>query len=75
MKSIIVAALALLLTGCASFGAQWENRASCSPQGDKLYFHSIYWRFGVTSFVTEEDSRALCTSSERPAEKPSRPPK
>jgi hypothetical protein len=50
----------LLLSGCASLGPQFENRASCAPDGSRLYFHSLYWRFGLTSFVSEEDSRQFC---------------
>ncbi len=57
IAALVVAAAAL--SGCATTDGL-TNRVTCSKAGDKAYFLSLYWRFGVSAEVDQRDATAIC---------------
>lgn len=60
MKSILILALALSLTGCANLKGAFANRAACTVSGQQLLVASMYGPIGIVSKIDAADSAAIC---------------
>jgi hypothetical protein len=73
MKTLKLLAACVILSGaagCASISpalskisSKFENSISCSTDGTKAFFNSMYWLLGITSTVSDADSKAICNLS------------
>jgi len=59
-KLLIVAMLAITMSGCATLGDQLENRVSCTIDGKKAFFNSMFSILGITYRVDEKDAAVIC---------------
>lgn len=59
-KLLIVAMLAITMSGCATISEQLENRVSCSVDGKKAFFNSMFSILGITYRVDERDAKIIC---------------
>lgn len=60
-KYLIVAAIMAALSGCASLGDQLENRVSCTVDGKKAFFNSMFSILGITYRIDEADAKVICS--------------
>ena len=40
---------------------KFTNSISCSTDGKKAFFNSMYWLFGITSTVNQGDATSICS--------------
>lgn len=52
--------LALSLGGCSSLKGTFENRISCTLDGQKALISSMYGPIGITSKVADGDAQVAC---------------
>ena len=50
-----------LLSGCASFKGNFENRIVCTLAKDKGYIVSLYGPIGISSEIAGRDSAVACS--------------
>ena len=61
-KSVLVLAMVAIMSGCSTLdvGDQLENRVSCSVDGQKAFFNSMFSILGITHRVDEKDAAVIC---------------
>ena len=57
-------ALVVLLAGCGTTPATFDNRAMCTLAKDSAYVVSMYGPIGLSSKVNGRDAAAMCGASE-----------
>lgn len=60
MKTLLILAVTLCLTGCSSLKGTFENRAVCTVSGSQMMTVSLYGPIGIASKISAEDSAAVC---------------
>lgn len=63
MKLFFATFTIALLSGCATFEGQLENRVTCTVAKDKALYVSMYGPIGIASKVAEQDAAVLCASA------------
>lgn len=66
MKTILVTLMLILMTGCSSLDTSkltegLENQVSCTVAKDKATFTSMWYLFGFTHKIREEDAKVICS--------------
>lgn len=56
MKALLLIPI-ILLAGCSTI---FENRVSCTVGDPKAFYTSMYGQIGVSSKISEVDSKAIC---------------
>lgn len=62
---IVVALMLAFLTGCSSLDTSkltegLENQVSCTVAKDKATFTSMWYLFGITHKIRDEDAKVIC---------------
>ena len=57
------------LHGCGSLDKTLENRVVFTPQCERGFVASLYWKFGLTSEIAPADVSALCKKEQANAPK------
>ena len=65
MKKIVVALMLSLMAGCSSLDMSkltqgLENQVSCTVAKDKATFTSMWYLFGITHLIRDEDAKVIC---------------
>lgn len=62
MKTVILATLVVLLSGCATFGldGKLDNRVVCTVAKDKAFVVSEYGPVGISSTIADQDRAVIC---------------
>lgn len=60
MHRLIAACCLVALAGCGSLDKTLENRVVFTPQCERGFVASLYWKFGLTSEIAPADVSALC---------------
>ena len=61
MKKLLIVAMLAALSGCATIGEQLENRVSCTVDGKKAFFNSMFSILGITYRIDEADAKVICS--------------
>lgn len=59
-KYFILAAILAAFSGCATIGEQLENRVSCTVDGKKAFFNSMFSILGLTYRIDDADAKVIC---------------
>lgn len=60
MKKLLIVAMLAALSGCATIGEQLENRVSCTVDGKKAFFNSMFSILGITYRIDDADAKVIC---------------
>lgn len=60
-KYFILAAILAALSGCATISDQLENRVSCTVDGKKAFFNSMFSILGITYRIDDADAKVICS--------------
>lgn len=62
-RSILIAALATLSTGCASLDGALVNRVACTLDRQQGAFISWYGPIGISAKIADADAKVMCPES------------
>lgn len=60
MKKLLIVAMLAIMSGCATISDQLENRVSCTVDGKKAFFNSMFSILGLTYRIDEADAKVIC---------------